>query len=84
MKVTVTDRAAMKASWGHGPFSIITKTIEISDRCPTCSEPRGKPWEETVLEDGDSAVISRWTNPCGHLDKYDDCIKEARLREELE
>lgn len=77
MKVTVVDRESMKKAWGTpGPYTIITRKIEISDTCPKCGGPRGEPREERMIEDGDIAYISRWHNPCGHIDKYADVLRE--------
>jgi hypothetical protein len=76
MQVTIIDRAAMRKAWGTGQHQIITRTLEIPDNCPVCGEPRGKAKPISMTEDGDSTWISSWQNPCGHVDKYADLIKE--------
>ena len=68
MQVTVMDRSTY---WG-------TVTIEISDNCPTCGKPRGKPYGFNFYEDGEWYWVNRWDNPCGDIDYYSDCIKEAK------
>lgn len=48
--------------------------------CPVCGGPRGRPYE-TVSYDGSRRLhVSGWTNPCGHVDKYDDVCREADRR----
>jgi hypothetical protein len=54
-----------------------TLDIEISDKCPVCGGKRGKPYGYNFYDDGDWFWVNRWDNPCGHLDKYADCIKES-------
>lgn len=79
MIVTVIDREAMNKELGFGFFTILTKTVTISNKCPICGGDRGKPYPYHHYEDGDSAIVSRWDNPCGHIDKYTDVIKEGKL-----
>ena len=76
MKVTVVDRQAMAAAWGHGLYTILTRTLEISDTCPVCGGPRGTPRNHHMYEDGDTATVSVWDNPCGHVDKYSAVLGE--------
>ncbi len=84
MKVTVVNRKAMKQAWGSsGPYRIITKTIKISSFCHVCGEKRGEPEKLNMCEDGDYAMVNTWTNPCGHLDKYCDVLKEAELNDTI-
>lgn len=77
MNVTVVDRAAMNAQWGHGLFRVITRTVKVSDRCPTCGGPRGEPRRVAYYEDGEHYTVDRWTNPCGHVDKYGAILAES-------
>ncbi len=79
MTVTVVDRDLQSRLWGNGYrfISQVLKTIEISDRCPKCGGPRGKPRLQSYIEDGDPYSVSRWENPCGHLDRYEDVLKEV-------
>lgn len=53
-------------------------TIEIGNNCPVCGGPRGKPYSYNFCEDGEWFTVDRWENPCGHIDKYGDCIREAQ------
>lgn len=75
MKVTVIDRVAMGKAWGTPHYGIITKEIEISDKCPVCDGPRGEPEPHYTYENDCIAWPHVWTNPCGHLDKYSDLLK---------
>jgi hypothetical protein len=78
MIVTVVDRAATEAQWGHpGPFTVITETVEIDDTCPICGGPRGEPELKPFCEDGHHYSAHCWTNPCGHLDRYESVLREA-------
>ena len=77
MKVRVRDRRAEGARWGHGGPLVMLRTVEIADRCPTCGGPRGEPALRRYCEDGEWYDVSRWDNPCGHIDLYDDILREA-------
>ena len=77
MEVTVIDREAMRQTWGHGLYSPILKTVEIVPTCPKCGGPRGEPRLQRQCEDGEWFNVSRWDNPCGHIDKYTDVLVEA-------
>lgn len=77
MKVTVVDRASMDKLWGHGLYQVLCRTVVISNRCPQCHGPRGMPQSRHFFEDGCSYSADVWTNPCGHLDKYEDVLREA-------
>lgn len=80
MQVTVVNRALQSSLWGNGYRSIrqVIETVEISDKCPVCGGPRGEAHLQRYCEDGEWYDVSRWTNPCGHLDKYADVLAEAR------
>ena len=83
MRVTVVDRRAMACAWGHpGLYRVILHTVEISDRCPVCGGPRGEPRNVPYCEDGEHYSASRWDNPCGHMDRYEDVLREAALQED--
>ncbi len=75
MKVTVMYRNNCFGGdgWVYHPV-----TIEISNNCPVCGTPRGKPYPYNFCEDGEWFVVDRWDNKCGHIDKYGDCIRESR------
>ena len=83
MRVTVIDRAAMARAWGTGPFTIITRELEIADTCPVCGGPRGQPVLHSTYEDGCTAWPHTWDNPCGHIDKYRDLIEEVDSAKEI-
>ena len=53
-------------------------TVEISDECPICGAKRGTPFSYRFCEDGEWFVVSKWNNPCGHIDKYKDCFFESK------
>lgn len=78
MKVTVADRFAQTQSWGYGIGGAPPlRTVEIATTCPVCGGPRGEPHFERYHEDGDWYNVSRWTNPCGHMDTYAAVLVEA-------
>ena len=78
MKVTIVDRATINADWGQpGPFRVYLKTVEIDDRCPVCGSPRGIPKKKSFFECGCRYWTDCWSNPCGHIDKYENVLKEA-------
>lgn len=81
MIVTVIDREAMEREWGRpGLYTVITRTVEISDNCPICGKERGEPGLRHFMEDGYPYTVHVWMNPCGHVDKYSDVIKEFENR----
>lgn len=51
--------------------------VNIAASCPICGGPRGEAEEFTFLEDGEFFTVDRWTNLCGHLDRYDAVFAEA-------
>lgn len=76
MKVIVRDRAAE-----HGRFTQpITRTCEISARCPKCGGRRGEPFNIPSHDDGAWYTVQGWHNPCGHKDRYAEVIAEAKAR----
>lgn len=73
MTVRVVDRS----TWGTmGPYPLI-RCVTISTTCPKCGGPRGTPRPYTFHDNGDWHTCDRWENPCGHVDKYDDVLREA-------
>jgi len=81
MHVTVVDRAAMDAAWGTSAFAgAILATVEISDDCPKCGKPRGKPEKRRFHEFGEYYYVDCWHNACGHLDRYRAVLREAQRR----
>lgn len=45
--------------------------------CPKCGKPRGKPVGGLSYDGSQYLSVHKWTNPCGHVDKYDDVRHEA-------
>ncbi len=75
MRVTVMYRN----NWfGGDGWVYYPMTIEISTFCPICGQSRGKPYSYNFCEDGEWITVDRWDNPCGHIDKYGDCIRESK------
>lgn len=70
MYVIVMERT--RDGWPIGP-----RAIQISDKCPVCGGPRGEPVDKRFCEDGEWYSVNTWTNPCGHVDKYADVLREA-------
>ena len=68
MIVTIPDRR-------YWPF--ILRTIEIEDHCPSCGEPRGEPYWYRFHDTGDWHSVNKWDNPCGHIDKYSEILKNT-------
>ena len=68
----------------HAGLNFYVRKIEIQDFCPKCKMPRGKNTIHKVRSyDGSRFVIcDGWENPCGHIDKYSDVIKEAAILNE--
>jgi len=78
MKVTVMYRN----NWfGGDGWTYYPITVEISDNCPICGGKRGIPHSYNFCEDGEWFNVDRWDNPCGHIDKYGDVIRESRKQE---
>ena len=50
--------------------------VEISDLCPRCGKPRGKPFS-TISYDGSRRLhVDGWENECEHVDRYSE-IREG-------
>ena len=84
MTVRVIDRAASNALWGTPNYRIIIKQVTIDDVCPVCGGPRGEPEVKRFYECGDWHECDVWTNPCGHVDKYADVLKETNHLKDYE
>lgn len=76
MTVVVRDRAA-EAPWGYGCTNPRTRRVTISATCPRCGGPRGEPRGLNQCDDGAWYWVQIWDNPCGHIDMYDDVVREA-------
>lgn len=46
--------------------------------CPVCGQPRGKIKKVRSYDGSLILFCDGWSNPCGHVDKYDDVIAEAK------
>ncbi|HYQ62544.1 hypothetical protein [Actinophytocola sp.] len=80
MTVTVRDSEAEARRWGSGRGDPVTRKVTISAICPRCGGPRGEPYGHNFCDDGDWSWVQRWNNPCGHVDYYEDVIREAAAR----
>lgn len=79
--VTVRDTAA-EAPWGYGFTDPKTRTVTVSGFCPVCGGRRGDRRGQNACEDGAYYWVEQWDNMCGHVDRYDDVIREAaRLKD---
>ena len=69
-------------SWcGYYPHVVQVTVLWI---CPVCHEARGEPTSSPFFSDGMHFDAETWKNGCGHIDKYNDVLKEAeRLKEAL-
>jgi hypothetical protein len=76
MQVTVRDRSR-EAPWGQGLTNPVTRKVTISAFCPVCGGRRGEPQDLKQHDDGVSYWVQIWDNPCGHVDLYEDVVKEA-------
>jgi hypothetical protein len=55
-----------------------TRQVELDWICPVCGGKRGEVYR-TLSYDGSLRVnCDGWQNPCGHVDKYPDVLKEAQ------
>lgn len=61
-----------------GSWTVRVDRIRISVRCPVCGVLRGTPYLSRQAEDGDWFNVHRWTNPCGHVDRYVDVVVEGQ------
>ena len=80
LRVRVIDRALQRKLWGTPGYRSILdvlRVVEISATCPRCGGSRGEVRTERSCEDGQWYDVSRWENPCGHLDLYADVLREA-------
>lgn len=75
MIVTIMYRNDFDGGDGWTAYPV---TVEIADNCPQCGGPRGNPYPYHFCEDGAWFTVSRWENPCGHLDVYGAVWKESQ------
>lgn len=74
MKVLVVDRS----TWGTTQAYPMVVEVSISDKCPKCGAQRGEPYGFNFYENGRTHHVHKWDNPCGHVDMYEDVLKEGR------
>ena len=78
MTVSVLDRS----TWGTNlPYPML-RHVTISKICPCCGGKRGEPKVSRQYDNGDWRDVHTWRNPCGHIDKYSEVLKEASKLEE--
>lgn len=77
MTVTVFDRAEEERTWGTRAGGPILRTVTVPATCPRCGGPRGDVREQRQHDDGEWVSVSRWENPCGHVDGYRAVLAEA-------
>lgn len=53
-------------------------TITLNWVCPICGGPRGEPHPVRSYDGSLFMCVDGWNNPCGHVDKYADCRREAQ------
>lgn len=73
MTVRVIDRGP-----GRGYIGLTVVTVTISALCTRCGGPRGTARAHRFHEDGEWYTCDRWTNTCGHIDRYEVVLREAR------
>lgn len=61
----------------HG--GILRDIYQISDYCPVCGSPRGKPFRTLSYDGSNSMEVDGWINACGHVDTYSAVRVEAAL-----
>lgn len=54
------------------------KRVSLNWTCPVCDGPRGEPYIYHFFENDDYHICHRWDNPCGHVVKYVDVLKEGK------
>lgn len=52
-------------------WDMLTPTVNVLWKCPTCGEPMGEPKGKNFFEDGDSHHCDIWDNQCGHVAHYE-------------
>jgi hypothetical protein len=71
------ERRTVEIPYLAGDF-YTTRLVELDWICPVCGDKRGEVYR-TLSYDGSLRVnCDGWQNPCGHVDKYPDVLKEAQ------
>lgn len=78
--VTVLDRKAWDATWGHGCPSIhsFLRTLTLP-RFTEQGERRSDPTQQRSCEDGEFYSVSRWTLDSGRVETYEEVLTRAAL-----
>ncbi len=76
MPMPVFRRVLIPQCPQHEGIHFVRVTLEWV--CPVCGGPRGEPRPVISYDGSYHGHCDGWTNPCGHVDLYEDCIQEAR------
>ena len=60
-----------------GELYPVIVAVTVNWVCPVCGGPRGEPRKFRFFPNR-SYLCDRWDNPCGHIDKYDAVLIEAK------
>jgi RNase P subunit RPR2 len=53
-------------------------SVHLVWTCPKCGGERGAPYKTKSYDGSRYLEVDGWSNPCGHIDYYDDLRREAR------
>lgn len=82
MPETMTVTVMYRNNWfGGDGWKFYPVTVQIPAVCPVCGGPRGEPTWDRFRDTGEWYSVHKWTNPCGHVDKYKDILIEAGYKE---
>ncbi|MFD6935306.1 hypothetical protein ACFWAP_03990 [Streptomyces goshikiensis] len=75
MTYQVCDRGS-----GREYVGVRIVSVTVAAECPECGGPRGEATPFRFCEDGKWHTVSRWSNPCGHVDMYASILREHHQR----
>lgn len=52
--------------------------IKLKWICPVCGKNRGDVFVGLSFDGSRKLNVHRWSNPCGHIDKYSSVLQEAK------
>jgi hypothetical protein len=52
-------------------------SVTLNWTCPQCGGPRGEVYKTRSYDGSRILHCDGWLNPCGHVDKYSDVVREA-------
>lgn len=58
-------------------YGLFAVDVRLRWACPICGNARGKIVKGLSYDGALSMSVDAWTNPCGHVDKYDEVRNEA-------